>query len=215
MKLTSNGLWKYLTEVNKLDTMYMTGQFGQKSNTNKYMYDCVCLIKSYAWCDGKAGNTPTYKSNGVSDDWIGTIYDKATDKSTDMSKLLKKKTGIYCVYLNNEHIGIYNAKTGTTIECCGGNTNRTIERPISFYDTTPYKWNKWSNLYWVDNTDVVEQPVQPVVDQFINYTVQRGDSLWGISCKYYSTGTKYPIIMTDNNLKNTEIYQGQILKIRK
>lgn len=43
-----------------------------------------------------------------------------------------------------------------------------------------------------------------------NYTVKTGDTLWTISQKF---GTTIETIITDNNLKNTNIYIGQTLEI--
>lgn len=137
-------LWRYLKDVLKLNTKYQNGSYGQCEN-GIYLYDCVCLIKSYPWCDGTAGKTPQYRLNNVPDDWIGALYEKAATKGT-MEKLPEK--GILAVYLNSEHIGIYNAATKTVIECCAGAANKVVERDRSFYDGTQYAWNKWSDIYW-------------------------------------------------------------------
>jgi nucleoid-associated protein YgaU len=45
------------------------------------------------------------------------------------------------------------------------------------------------------------------------YIVKKGDTLWGISKKYYGSGTQYSKIMTANKLKNTVIKVGQKLVI--
>lgn len=48
----------------------------------------------------------------------------------------------------------------------------------------------------------------------INYVVQRGDTLWAIASKYLGSGTKYPQIAQENNIKNPNlIYPGQVFKI--
>ncbi len=138
------GMWSYLKDVLTLTTGYKSGRFGQCENET-YLYDCVCLIKSYAWCNGKAGTPPEYEANNIADKWIGYIYDNSGARGP-METLPPK--GIYAVYLNNEHIGIYNADTQTVIECCGGATNKVVERPINYYDGTEFQWNKWSDIYW-------------------------------------------------------------------
>lgn len=33
----------------------------------------------------------------------------------------------------------------------------------------------------------------------IRYTVRRGDSLWGLACRYLGSGTRYPLIMDEHN----------------
>lgn len=48
--------------------------------------------------------------------------------------------------------GVYNAATGSVIECCAGNTMKVVERDLHHYDGTKYAWNKWSDLYWCPNT---------------------------------------------------------------
>lgn len=144
MYKTMTDLWDYLQNVKQLPTSYISGKFGQKIN-GKYAYDCVCLIKSFPWCSGNAGAEPKYKANGIPDEWIGAYYNKASKKG-DISTL--PDAGIYLVYLNNSHIGVYNASTGTVIECCAGNTMQVVERSLHYYDNTTFKWNKWSNLYW-------------------------------------------------------------------
>lgn len=46
-----------------------------------------------------------------------------------------------------------------------------------------------------------------------NYTVQVGDSLWGIATSLLGNGTKYPAIMHANALSTSRIHTGQILKV--
>lgn len=45
------------------------------------------------------------------------------------------------------------------------------------------------------------------------YTVVKGDTLWGISLKFYGTGKRYTEIMNYNNLPTTTIYPNQKLII--
>lgn len=45
------------------------------------------------------------------------------------------------------------------------------------------------------------------------YIVQRGDTLWEISQRFFGSGTMYKLIADANNLESTEIFPGQILKI--
>lgn len=140
-------LWDYLVDIIEgVPNKYKLGGFGRKDADGKVMYDCVCLIKSFPWCNGVAGAEPTYKGNGINDDWLGYYYANADIKSDKMSELPKE--GIWLVYLNNEHIAVYNSATGTTIECCAGATMRVVERDIHHYDGTSIQWNKWSDLYW-------------------------------------------------------------------
>ncbi len=64
----------------------------------------------------------------------------------------------------------------------------------------------------VDPLPYINEEVKLNIDNSVKtYTVSRGDSLWGIAERYFGVGTKYKDIMRYNNLKNTEIYPGQIL----
>ena len=51
-------------------------------------------------------------------------------------------------------------------------------------------------------------------ENVINYTVKKGDTLWAIAKQYLGSGTKYPQIASENNIKNPNlIYPGQVFKI--
>lgn len=49
--------------------------------------------------------------------------------------------------------------------------------------------------------------------QLKNYTVQKGDTLWSISEKFYGSGILYNKIKINNNLSSDAIYPGQVLKV--
>lgn len=51
------------------------------------------------------------------------------------------------------------------------------------------------------------------IDKPRSYVVKKGDTLWGISKKFLGNGIYWRRIYDANNLKNTIIYVGQILKI--
>ena len=155
-------LWDYLMDVLKLPTAYRLGKFGQLID-GKYHYDCVCLIKSFAWCDAEAGKTPKYKANDINDDWLGNLYTYAELKSSNINELPDE--GIWLVYLGTKHIGVYNAATGTVVECCAGQTMRVVERDLHHYDGTQYAWNRWSDLYWCPQGDRnTKSTIKTVVD---------------------------------------------------
>ena len=48
---------------------------------------------------------------------------------------------------------------------------------------------------------------------YFEYTVQKGDTLWDLAQKYLGNGTRYTEIKTLNNLTSDTIYTGQTLKI--
>ncbi len=61
------------------------------------------------------------------------------------------------------------------------------------------------------NTNKSTQTVQKTEDGFVSYKVQSGDSLYSISKRY--PGVTVAVIQRTNNLKNSNIRPGQILKI--
>jgi len=64
----------------------------------------------------------------------------------------------------------------------------------------------------VRSTKQVKKEVQQ--ENIINYTVKKGDTLWAIAQQYLGSGTKYPQIASENNIKNPNlIYPGQVFKI--
>lgn len=59
-----------------------------------------------------------------------------------------------------------------------------------------------------------EEEVEPEVNHE-TYTVQRGDTLWGISKKFYGKGAKWTLIADANGITGTIIHTGDVLKIPK
>ena len=58
----------------------------------------------------------------------------------------------------------------------------------------------------------IEKQVE--AENVVNYVVKKGDTLWSVAAKYLGSGTKYPQIASENNIKNPNlIYPGQVLKI--
>jgi nucleoid-associated protein YgaU len=47
----------------------------------------------------------------------------------------------------------------------------------------------------------------------MNYTVQKGDTLWGIAKKMLGSGFRYTEIVRLNGLKTSVLYAGQQLRI--
>jgi len=52
-------------------------------------------------------------------------------------------------------------------------------------------------------------------EAYTAYTVEKGDSLWGIAQKMLGGGARDPEIMSLNGLSSPRIHAGQVLKIPK
>lgn len=83
------------------------------------------------------------------------------------------------------------------------------------FDDRERKWlGDWLKITptVVKTTKQVQKEVQQ--ENVINYTVKKGDTLWAIAKEYLGSGTKYPQIAQENNIKNPNlIYPGQVFKI--
>ena len=83
------------------------------------------------------------------------------------------------------------------------------------FDDRERKWlGDWLKITptIVRTTKQVQKEVQQ--ENVINYTVKKGDTLWAIAKQYLGSGTKYPQIASENNIKNPNlIYPGQVFKI--
>jgi len=66
-------------------------------------------------------------------------------------------------------------------------------------------------------TQISEENVQTQeVFEPVFYTIQKGDTLWGISSEFYKDGSKYPLIVEANLevIKDADlIYPGQMIRI--
>lgn len=65
-----------------------------------------------------------------------------------------------------------------------------------------------------EDTAADSEAVNPAVTDNKTYTVQLGDTLWGIAKKCYGNGGQYPKIASANNIANPNIIRtGQVLSI--
>lgn len=64
-------------------------------------------------------------------------------------------------------------------------------------------------------TEKKTETSKPATQQYITYTVKRGDTLWGLAEKYLGNGSRYKEIMYATGLTSTTIYPKQVLRIPK
>ena len=83
------------------------------------------------------------------------------------------------------------------------------------FDDRESKWlGSWLEVKptFVKTSTTVQKQVEAA--SVVNYVVKKGDTLWAIAKKYLGSGTKYPQIASENNIKNPNlIYPGQVFKI--
>ena len=83
------------------------------------------------------------------------------------------------------------------------------------FDDREQKWlGSWLEVKptFIKTTTTVQKQVE--AENVVNYVVKKGDTLWAIAAKYLGSGTKYPQIASENNIKNPNlIYPGQVFKI--
>ncbi len=66
----------------------------------------------------------------------------------------------------------------------------------------------------VNGGRLTEEPIE--MPEEIFYTIEKGDTMWGIAEKFYNDGTKYPYIVEANLevIKDADlIYEGQTIRI--
>ena len=93
-----------------------------------------------------------------------------------------------------------------------GQTRKNLDAVIYLINENgkcPYNINH--GLGWVKESDLTSSST---AKEGKYYTVQRGDTLWGIAKKFYGNGSKYPEIAKANNISNPDIiHTGQVLLI--
>ena len=96
--------------------------------------------------------------------------------------------------------GIWQYSETGTVDGISGN----VDLNISYKNYAKKMKNKGLNGF----TSGTNSP-----QNYFEYTVQKGDTLWDLAQKYLGSGTRYTEIKTLNNLTSDTIYAGQTLKI--
>ncbi len=181
-------------------------------------WDCVGLIKGILW-GWEKGKSPKYRGSEVPDVGSDSMYKNyTTNQSTDFKNILPGEV----VWITG-HIGVY-IGDGLVIEATsratGGFTDNVLisalgnHGPVKGYPTR--SWTHHGRLRWIDYTAVPQPDPKPEPgkpEDYITYTVVRGDNLWNIAKRYFGNGSRYKDIMAWNGLKTDLIIAGQKLKI--
>lgn len=110
-----------------------------------------------------------------------------------------------------DHIGIVVSVLGSALTTIEGNCSDKVSRMTR---------NAVAVLGAYRPRYGAETPTQPVATPSAgssdipgNYTVQKGDTLWGIAERFLGAGERYVQIMSANNLVDSLIHPGQVLVI--
>lgn len=174
MKLTARGLVEYVKDIEKKQTVYMWGSFGQlvtdifiqqkkrqypewyttvrvnkfKSMVNKstYAFDCVGLIKSYMW-----GGVDNLKYDLSQDKSADGMYSVAKVKG-GISTLNKQKIG-QIVWMSG-HVGVH-IGNGEVIEATPAFSDGVVKTRLE-----QRKWIAWFECPYIEYEEVKEEVVQ-------------------------------------------------------
>lgn len=183
-------------------------------------YDCSSLVIT-AYKNAGLPLTCTYTGNMRADMFNNGFAVAPVNLTTgeglrpgDVLLNEKHHTALYIGYRQIVHAR-GNERGGAT----GGKTGDQTGKEIC---TQAYFNFPWDYALRFVSDRPVESPTVPSTPQTSynptpssNYTVQRGDSLWGISERAYGNGSAYPLIVSANHLTGSIIYPGQILYIPK
>lgn len=88
-------------------------------------------------------------------------------------------------------------------------TNQTEEFDVVVEETTTIEATT------EEEVPVEEEPVEEAEPEYIEYTVQAGDSLWSIAQDYYGSGKNYVALAAYNDMATSDyIHPGDVLKVQ-
>lgn len=88
-------------------------------------------------------------------------------------------------------------------------TNQTEESDVVVEETTTIEATT------EEEVPVEEEPVEEAEPEYIEYTVQAGDSLWSIAQDYYGSGKNYVALAAYNDMATSDyIHPGDVLKVQ-
>lgn len=189
--------------------------------------DCIGMIKGFFWTNGGQGVLEylnggaefksKYGSNGCPDKGANGMLAWLKSEGCKHGNIdtLPEIPGV--LLFKSGHVGVY-IGNGWAVEAQGFSTG-VVKTQVS-----KRPWTEWAYLpasmiqYDGDAVIPTEADKEVEVEHEVNhesYTVQRGDTLWGISKRFYGKGAKWPLIADANGIVDTTIYTGDVLKIPK
>lgn len=88
-------------------------------------------------------------------------------------------------------------------------TNQTEESDVVVEETTTIEATT------EEEVPIEEEPIEEAEPEYIEYTVQAGDSLWSIAQDYYGSGKNYVALAAYNDMATSDyIHPGDVLKVQ-
>ena len=105
-----------------------------------------------------------------------------------------------------------NERGGATGGLTGDQTGREI--CVTGYFVPSYGWDGILRYTGEDAPETPDAaPSDPPAAEGL-YTVQSGDTLWGIAERYLGAGTRWHDLYEINNLQSIDVFPGQVLRLR-
>lgn len=122
-----------------------------------------------------------------------------------MGSVLKIPTN---VGTNPDNMFMYTVKSGDSLYSIARRYNTTVDEimKLNYFDTTNLKVGQVIRI-----PEMFTPDDEMYLPEYINYTVKKGDSLYSISKQYNMNVND---LIKDNNLNNSNLYIGQVLKIK-
>lgn len=174
-------------------------------------YDCSSLVIS-AYKQAGVPLSCTYTGNMRSDmlmnGFVPAPVDLKTGEGLRVGDVLLNEKSHTAIYIGNGKIvqASINEKGTVTGGKPGDQTGHEIN--IHAYYNFP-----WDMVLRYVCKDAPETPTAGDSSRPGTYTVQRGDTLWGIAQRLLGAGERYVQIMSANNLVDSMIHPGQVLII--